>query len=169
MVSGCFDVLCFGFRIRFWTRRLRCWLCLSACPRPPTAAIWAIFYFLRSFWRAQRPSAIRTVFSDLRPCLRPPQPVMPCARNLRPPAAMPAGTWALESGTDARHIRLPRHHKPPCHLMWSVGVVSPCYGSSLNPAGVYHPQDPYGSYHWGCCCCCRPHALASGAAIGVNW
>ena len=58
---GCFVVLCFVFRIRFWTRRLRCWLCLSACPRPPMAAIWAIFYFLHSFWRAQRPSTIDSV------------------------------------------------------------------------------------------------------------
>ena len=30
---GCFGVLCFGFVYRFWTRTLRCWPRLSACPR----------------------------------------------------------------------------------------------------------------------------------------
>ena len=30
---------------------------------------------------------------------------------------------------DARLIRLPRHLKPPCHLMWSVGVVRATRGS----------------------------------------
>ena len=55
---GCFVVLCFGLCIRFWTRRLRCWPCRSACLRPPMAAIWAIFYLLCSCYRAQHRSAI---------------------------------------------------------------------------------------------------------------
>ena len=36
-----------------------------------------------------------------------------------------------ELSTDACHFRLPRHLKPPCHLMWSVGVVRATCGSRV--------------------------------------
>ena len=51
----------FWFCIGFGQRRLRCWPRISTCPRPPGAAIWAIFYYRYLSYRAQHRSAIQVL------------------------------------------------------------------------------------------------------------